>query len=181
MSEPVQRLHWGCGDSAKPGWINADVRELPGVNLVCDIRQGLTLPESSTDYAASIHALQEIPLADLVPTLAELRRVLKPGGVLRLCVPDLDKAIAAYQRGNRDYFLVPDEDAHTLAGKFITHILWYSYSRVMFTHDFIEELLLKAGFTRVNHCAFKSTSSSWPGITQLDSREHESLFVEAVK
>ena len=181
MREPVQRLHWGCGDKPKWGWISADRLELPGVNLVCDIRQGLTLPEASIAYAVSVHALQEIPLADLVPTLTELRRVLKPGGVLRLCVPDLDKAVAAYQRGDREYFLVPDEDAHTLGGKFVTHILWYSHSRVMFTGEFIEELLLKAGFTRVNHCAFKSTSSSWPDITQLDNREHESLFVEAVK
>ena len=181
MSEPVQRLHWGCGSSARPGWINADVRQLPGVNLVCDIRQGLSLPESSVAYAVSVHALQEIPLADIVPALAELRRVLAPGGVLRLCVPDLNKGIAAYQRGDRDYFLVPDHDSNTLGGKFVTHILWYSYSRVMFTSDFIEELLLKAGFSRVNHCAFKSTSSSWPDITQLDNREHESLFVEAVK
>ena len=181
MREPVQRLHWGCGDSATQGWINADVRPRPGVNLVCDIRQGLTLPESSITYAASVHALQEIPLADLVPALSELRRVLKPGGVLRLCVPDLDKGIAAYQRGDREYFLVPDHDANTLGGKFVTHMLWYSYSRMMFTRDSIEELLLKAGFSRVDHCAFKFTSSSWPDITHLDSREHESLFVEAVK
>ena len=181
MSEPIQRLHWGCGDEAQPGWINADVRKRRGVDLVCDIRQGLTLPESSIAYAASVHALQEIPISELVPTLSELRRVLKPGGVLRLCLPDLDKAVAAYQRGDRDYFLVPDEDARTLAGKFITHILWYSHSRVMFTREFAEELLLKAGFTKVDHCAFKSTSSSWPDITQHDSREHESLFIEAVK
>ena len=60
------------------------------------------MPESSIAYAVSVHALQEIPMADLVSTLRELRRVLKPGGVLRLCVPDLDKAVAAYQRGDRD-------------------------------------------------------------------------------
>src|SRR5687768_4313423 len=142
MTEPVQRLRWGCGRLPRPGWINADMLKRPGVDLVCDIRQGLTLPESSIAYAVSVHALQEIPLADLVPVLSELRRVMKPSGVLRLCVPDLDKAIAAYQRGDREYFLVPDDDAHTLGGKFVTQILWYSHSRVMFTPEFIEELLL---------------------------------------
>ena len=181
MREPVRRLHWGCGSSTTPGWINADVRPLPGVNLVCDIRQGLSLPAGHITYCVSVHALQEIPLSDQVPVLSELHRVLKRGGVLRLCLPDLEKAVAAYQRGDRDYFLVPDEDARSLSGKFVTHILWYSYSRVMFTPEFIEELLLKAGFNRVDHCAFQATKSSWPEITQLDCREHESLFVEAVK
>ena len=181
MREPVRRLHWGCGNKPSPGWINADVRPLPGVNLVCDIRQGLSLPAGHIAYCVSVHALQEIPLADQVPVLAELHRVLKRGGVLRLCLPDLEKSVAAYQRGDRNYFLVPDEDARSLGGKFVTHILWYSYSRVMFTHDFIEELLLKAGFKRVDHCAFLKTRSGWPGITELDCREHESLFVEAVK
>ena len=181
MSESIQRLNWGCGNDAPADWFNADARNLPGVNFVGDIRQGLPLADSSIAYAVSIHALQEIPLGEIVPVLAELRRVLKPGGVLRLCLPDLDKGIAAYQRGDRNYFLVPDEDARTLGGKFVTQMLWYSYSRVMFTHDFIEELLLKAGFVQVNHCPFKETKSHWPDITQFDNREHESLFVEAVK
>ena len=47
--------------------------------------------------------------------------------------------------------------------------------------DFVEELLLKAGFTRVEHCEFRQTQSGLAGITDLDNREHESLFVEAVK
>jgi len=42
---------------------------------------------------------------DYVPVLAELRRVLKPGGVLRLVLPDLLKGVDAYRRGDRDYFL----------------------------------------------------------------------------
>ncbi len=81
-AETTRRLHWGCGGSAAPGWINSDRGEYPGVDLVCDIRDGLPLAGESVDYAVSIHALPEIPYGDLVPALQELRRVLKPGGVV---------------------------------------------------------------------------------------------------
>jgi hypothetical protein len=51
----------------------------------------------------------------------------------------------------------------------------------MFTHDFVEELLLKAGFARVSRCRPRETASPHPGIVELDNRDDESLFVEAVK
>jgi predicted SAM-dependent methyltransferase len=177
----LRRLHWGCGNSARPGWINSDCRAIAGVNLPSDIRIGLPLESDCIDYAVSVHALQEIPYPQLIAVLQELRRVLKPDGVLRLCLPDLDKAMQAYQRGEREHFLVPDEDAASLGGKLIVHILWYSHSRVMFTFDFIEELLTRAGFRSVRRCEFGRSDFMYSGITELDNREHESLFVEAVK
>jgi len=149
--------------------------------LPCDILQGLPLESDSVDYAVSIHALPEMAYPNLVPVLQELRRVLKPGGVLRVSVPDLDKGIAAYQRGDRDYFLIPDDEAKSIGGKFVVQMLWYGYSKLLFTPGFIEEMLIKAGFACVNHCGFKETRTPWPDILEFDNRENESLFVEAVK
>jgi predicted SAM-dependent methyltransferase len=106
---------------------------------------------------------------------------LKPGGVLRIALPDLDKGIEAYHRRDSTYFKVPDEDAESVGAKFVTQMVWYGYSRSLFTHEFIEEQLLKAGFTSVQHCTFKQTASKHPEIVRLDNREQESLFVEAVK
>ena len=182
MEEPVhKRLHWGCGSWTVPGWINSDQKEGPGIDISCDIRDGLPLETDSIDYAVSIHALPEVPYPDLVPVLRELRRVLIPGGLLRLGLPDLDKGIRAYLEGDRDYFLIPDEEVQTLGGKFVVQLIWYGYSRTLFTSDFIEELLRKAGFGRVSHCRFKETVGPFAGIVELDNRERESLFVEAFK
>ena len=178
---PVRRLNWGCGGHTLPGWINSDQKDDPSIDLSCDIREGLPLETGSIDYAASVHALPEVPLDGIVPVLAELRRVLKPGGVLRLALPDLLKGVAAYQRGDRDYFLVPDEDARSLGAKLVTQLLWYGYSRTLFVPEFVEEMLRRAGFARVVHCEYRQTSTPFPEITDLDNREAESLFVEAYK
>ena len=176
-----RRLNWGCGEHPEPGWINSDIKDGPGIDLSCDIREGLPLEADTIDYAVSIHALPEIPYTDIVGALRELRRVLKPGGVLRLALPDLDKGIKAYLSEDEDYFLIPDEDAKAIGSKFIVQMIWYGYSRTLFTYDFTAELLRKAGFTQVTRSDFRTTASRFPEIVELDSREKESLYVEATK
>src|SRR5918997_5101700 len=182
MSEQsIRRLHWGCGSTIVPGWINSDQKDGPGIDISCDIRGGLPLETDTIDYCVSIHALPEVPYPDLVPVLRELRRDLKPNGVLRLGLPDLDRTIQAYLQEKSSYFLIPDEEAKSLGAKFVIHLIWYGYTRTFFTHDFIEEQLLKAGFRRVDWCAYGETRSPYPRIVELDNREEESFFVEAVK
>jgi SAM-dependent methyltransferase len=180
-SNMSRRLNWGCGRHPEDGWINSDVKDEPGVDVVCDIRNGLPLEDDRFDYVVSIHALPMISYPDLVPVLSELRRVIRPGGVLRLALPDLDKALRAYAIGDRSYFAVPDEDEMSLGGKLIVQLLWYGYSVTMFTEEFARDLLLRAGFATVHLCKLGTTSSTFPGIVELDNRENESLFIEAVK
>ena len=177
----VRRLNWGCGTEPEPGWINSDIKAGPGIDLPCDIRDGLPLEDRSIDYVVSIHALPEVPIDGQVGVLTELRRVLKDGGVLRLALPDLLKGVDAYRRGDRDYFLVPDEDARSIGAKLITQLVWYGYSKTLFVPDFVEELALDAGFSEIRHVAFRETTTEHEGITELDNREAESLFVEAVR
>src|SRR5215203_4716453 len=84
MESGLKRLNWGCGPCIAPGWINSDRNPGEGIDLSCDIREGLPLELNILDYIVSIHALQDLPYPDLLPVLKELHRVLKPRGVLRL-------------------------------------------------------------------------------------------------
>jgi SAM-dependent methyltransferase len=192
VERQVHRLNWGCDQTVQPGWINSDIKQGSHIDITCDIRLGLPLESNSIDYAVSVHALQEIAYDDVVPVLRELHRVLKPDGVLRLVLPDIDKAIEAYSHGADAFYIapagvgpgpscagIPDVDMRSLGGKFILQLIWYGYTRTLFNHDFVEELLYRAGFGRVEHVAFGFTSSLFREITELDSRENESLLVEA--
>jgi SAM-dependent methyltransferase len=176
----VKRLNWGCGDWIVPGWVNSDLKGGDGV-VACDIREGLPFQTDEFDYVVSIHSLPELSYEELVPAISELRRVVKPGGTLRLALPDLEKSVDAYRRGDREYFLIADEDMRSLGGKLALHVVWYGYSRSVFVAEFIEELLLKAGFTEIHHVGYRETRSAYQEIVSLDNREAESLFVEAVK
>jgi len=175
----VRRLNWGCGRVTPSGWLNVDRKPGPGVDLLCDVREGLALGAESLDYAVSIHALQDLPHVEVLPALRELRRVLRPGGVLRLGLPDLDRAIRAYLAGERGYFLVPDREVRSLGGKLAVQLLWYGALRSMYTTDFAKELCERAGFLAVQRCNFRETTSPYPEIIDLDNRQEESLFVEA--
>jgi SAM-dependent methyltransferase len=182
VSTSVTRLNWGCGPTPPPrGWINADRLTAPGIALSGDIRDGLPLADDVVDYAVAIHGLQDLAYRDVVPALQELRRVLRPDGVLRLGLPDLDRALAAYARGEASYFYIPDAEVTTLSGKLIVQLVWYGSVRTPFTWEFARELLLKAGFRRVARCAYRLTASAYADIVELDNRERESLFIEAVK
>jgi predicted SAM-dependent methyltransferase len=160
--------------------VNSDLKEIDGV-ITCDIRDGLPFEDDWFHYAVSIHSLPELSYPELVPALEELRRVLKRSGVLRLALPDLEKGVDAYHRGEREYFKIPDKEMRSLGGKLVAQLVWYGFSRTVFVASFAEELLLKAGFTRVDHVAYCQTVSPFPEIIELDNRPDESLFVEAIK
>ena len=177
----MKRLHWGCGTITPYGWINSDIAPGPGVDVVADILSGLPLADGEFDYVVSIHALPEIAFRDQARALCELWRVLRPGGVLRLGLPDLDRAIAAYVAKDIDYFLIPDEHIQSLAGKFVAQLTWYGRSRCQFTAELMAELLARSGFVDVRPCGFRQTASAIPEIVELDDRPLESFFVEARK
>lgn len=146
-----------------------------------ELLAGLPEPSDSLDYAVSMHALQDLPYADLGKGLRELWRVLKPRGVLRLGLPDLDRAIRAYLRKDLDYFRVPDREARSAGGKLVVHLLGFGAARTPMNFDFISERLMKEGFRQAAQCEFGRTLSRYAEITALDTRRAESFYVEAVK
>jgi SAM-dependent methyltransferase len=177
---PVLRLNLGCGPNVVPGWVNMDIRPVPGA-IQGDLRSGLPLPDAGVDCIAAIHLIQDLPYPDIAPALAEMRRVLKPGGTLRLAVPDLDRAIRAYLAGDAAYWYVPEEHARSAGAKLVTQIVWYGSVRTPCTWDFLREWLLGARYRDVRRCDFGATASPFPELALLDNRERETLFVEATR
>ncbi len=173
-----RRLNIGCGKFPSPRWTNLDRKHRPGVDIVANLSARLPIAAASFDYAVAIHVLQDLPLDVLLPALREIRRVLKPGGVFRAALPDLDRAIEAYRRGDAGYFLVPDGDWQSLGAKLVVQSIWYGDSRTPFTYDFAAELFTKAGFATSRRAEFRATNSRFAEIAALDNREKESFFIE---
>jgi ubiquinone/menaquinone biosynthesis C-methylase UbiE len=172
-------MNWGCGDVHPDDWINVEMVTLPGVDICSDIREGLPLREASIEYITSQHALQALRIEEMYYALRELRRVLEPDGVLRLCLPDFDKAIAAHQSGGTEHQWCWDWNSHS--GNFIGRIIDCNENRTPLTADWTEELLRVSGFAEVLHVAYGQTSSHRREITVLDSRPDESFYIEGYR
>jgi SAM-dependent methyltransferase len=76
-----------------------------------DLRKGIPYPESSLDVVYHSHFLEHLSQTNAVGFLGECKRVLKPGGVVRIAVPDLAYQIRHYCESTRD----PVEHARAIA------------------------------------------------------------------
>lgn len=91
------KLHLGCGKRFIPGFVHVDLDDFPHI----DHRHAIdTLPmfaDGSAELIYCCHAFQYFDWVRAADVLAEWRRVLRPGGVLRLAVPDFEALVALYQ------------------------------------------------------------------------------------
>jgi predicted SAM-dependent methyltransferase len=85
--KPV-RLHIGAGDKRLDGWVNVDLKRLPGVDVVADVTKGLRFENVEAIFAE--HFLEHLFITDALSFLLESHRVLAPTGRLRLSTPNLD-------------------------------------------------------------------------------------------
>jgi predicted SAM-dependent methyltransferase len=135
-----------------------------------DLSYGLPLADGVADFVYSSHFLEHLFQKDAEYLLKEMYRVLKPGGTLRISVPDLKYAIALYQSGDKEkmltsYFFVEDDGSY------------YARHKFMYDFEMLAEVLRNIGFKEVNQCSFQQGHT--PDIKVLDNRPEESLFIEA--
>jgi SAM-dependent methyltransferase len=94
------RINVGCGASPMQGWVNLDIRSLPGVDVTRDVvTEGLPYDENAVDEVYAGHFLEHIPEHQTPGVLGEFLRVLRPGGVLTVVTPNWRAAAAMYVRG----------------------------------------------------------------------------------
>ncbi len=85
MSTVSKKLNIGCGSKSLPGWVNLDLKDIPGVDVVHDIEK---LPFPFEDNKFEEILCQDIlEHVEYIPILKDLYRILKPGGVLKIRVP----------------------------------------------------------------------------------------------
>ncbi len=190
----VERLSWASGPVVREGWHHSDEEFYEGMQLGWDrsglrkprqgggpdhvgpIQDGLPWDDGTMDYVVSHHGLMMLPEPDLIPALAELRRVTKPGGWLRVSVPDMEGAMDAWRRCEQSWFPL---EASDIDDAFCRYVTQGGATRSIFTAYRLAQLLAKAGWSAVTEESYRSTMTTCRGITELDSRPDESLFMEA--
>lgn len=106
----VTYLNFGCGTWYAPEWTNIDWIRADGV-VRHDLRKPLPFADATFDVAYSSHVLEHLPPAAGAALLTEIRRVIKPGGVLRTVVPDLERIARDYLERLQAVLDDPADDA----------------------------------------------------------------------
>lgn len=107
VHEDRRRINIGGGNWYSPGWENIDYfASHPFADYRIDLRsmQPLPMKDQCAELIYSSHCFEHISDDEALYTLTECRRILKPGGLIRIAVPDMDKAFDAYNRGDRGFF-----------------------------------------------------------------------------
>lgn len=98
LTNPV-KLHLGCWHRRLPGYTGVDCREDAGADVVADVRDLGQWDNGEVAEIYACHVLEHIPRPEVLPMLREWRRVLQPGGILRISVPSFTMLSDLYRRG----------------------------------------------------------------------------------
>lgn len=89
-------LNVGCGSHYHQDWRNLDLYSDDPSVVQHDVRRGIPFDEEQFEAVYHSHILEHLPPYMGRQLIAECYRVLKPGGVLRIVVPDLERIAKLY-------------------------------------------------------------------------------------
>ena len=91
------KLHLGCGEKHFPGFFHIDVLDHPHVDHQGPVDQLGHIASDSVELIYASHVLEHFGRNQIEGVLREWFRVLRPGGVLRLAVPDFAAVVDVYE------------------------------------------------------------------------------------
>jgi SAM-dependent methyltransferase len=128
------RLNLGSGATPLEGFENWDIlKGRPAFPLA--------LPDDSVDELRASHILEHFSHKQVLEVLADWVRVLKPGGMLRIAVPDLSKIVEGYKAGI---------DANYMAYLMGGHVDEHDYHRCVFDRGSLEAAMRGAGLVAIH-------------------------------
>lgn len=173
-------LNVGCGDKSHPGCVNIDYRWTPGIDVCWDItKKAYPFPDERFEGIYTEHCLEHIPYDSCRRNLVEFRRILKPGGILRVVIPDGELYLDLYARKKTDKsVMMPYGENEATAMISVNRI--FRAHRHLFIYDFetFGMLLEEAGFRNITRVKFMQGSDSRLLMDSAE-REIESLYIEA--
>ena len=181
-------LNVGTGGRGKEGWINLDaIGSHRDLTCTHDLRRPLPLAEGGVKRILAEHVVEHLDFSGDVPgVLREFHRVLEPGGVLRIVVPDVPRYMQAYLHGGREAWkelgfwegLPADMESPI---ELVNHV-FHQKGEHLFGWDFqsMELALKKAGFSKVVRQKYHESLDPELAIDQPNHAPY-SLYVEAIK
>lgn len=172
------RLHLGCSDVYLAGWLNVDMADpRHHLDLCWDLRRGIPFPDGQAEAVFAEHLFEHIGLDGGLGLMRECRRVLAPGGVLRITVPDLERYVRSYL--GEDPLLDECRAGRPTRAMAFEEIFFHHGHRAMYDYETMALMLRSIGFDSVERSAFGEGRLS--PVPDGANRRPETLYVEAVR
>jgi len=177
-------LNLGCGSRRINGWVNADFYRLHNLMIKRHMRPDwmldLTKPlKCSSDYWDGVlleHTSEHLSYSDNLLLLKEVFRTLKPGGIVRIIVPDLDRYLQWSSLRNSE----PKMARYYSLAEAVSNLTQNHLHVSVWNYELLAEVLSDAGFTDINRSEYGATTFSEMNV-DMESHRWESLYVEARK
>lgn len=210
------KLHLGCGSFVAAGWENIDKswgvrlarvrglrRALATVGVLSqaqatavfpegivrmDVRRGLSYADGSASAVYTSHMIEHMSRWQALRLLGECRRVLEPGGIIRMATPDLRALVDEYVGGKAaqgptpaDSFMKQLETFREEDGNVVRRLISRTMTaphQWLYDEESLVHLLEEAGFSSARGRDFVDS-----GIIEIEVLEQRpgSLFVEATR
>ncbi|GAA4252037.1 class I SAM-dependent methyltransferase [Dactylosporangium darangshiense] len=156
-----------------------------------DITGPLPVADATVDWVYAEHLVEHVTLRAGIAWLTEVRRILRPGGVVRLTTPDLRVYAESYVNGDGFFgkhrrrmnrALTGVAPAMPARGAFMFNQLFYVYGhRWLYDETELRHALTSAGFAEDAITVRSFREGAIPDVADLDQvlRNDETIYVEA--
>jgi predicted SAM-dependent methyltransferase len=175
LGRPPVRLNLGSGLAPIAGWTNVDLLG-PPVDLPWNLARGLPFPDGTVDAIYSEHLFEHLGLDTARRLMAESVRALRPGGVIRVAVPDAGLLLRSYAgTDDEDWALSQPTRMEAVMSLFYEH-----GHRTMYDAELLIALVAGAGARDVRAMAFRE-SRLGSAVPDSELRRDGTLYVEGIR
>jgi predicted SAM-dependent methyltransferase len=154
-----------------------------------DLRYPLLIDDAVLDGIFTEHTLEHLNYNEVAGVLSECQRIMKPGGVIRIVVPDLSIFVENYASGNLSWFEEWEREVLKPRGRSMrSQMEALSFEtqenghRSAWDFETMKLFLARAGFAEICRCSFgKGSDARLLQDKDAADRTMLSLYVEARK
>ena len=202
----LRGLQFGASERRHPSCLNTDIRPLMDFSLRTtepgrifrvdgktyfiqgDARERLPFDDAAFEWAYAEHFIEHITLRDAVSWLTEVKRILSPGGFVRITTPDLRRYVEGYLAPDDGFFAAHRERIEqfglpameTRRAWMVNQIFQFWGHRWIYDRDELRWAGEQAGFAAqgFSECAYREGRDAEVAKLDWDLRNDETIYVE---
>lgn len=188
-------INLGSGPNVVPGCINIDFYTTSGIDYGADLRRSLKIADNTTNGIFCEHTIEHLTYAEADRLLHECHRIMKPGAVIRVVLPDISLFIERYRDQDAAWFkqwerlmFTDSTDPDRAKRRLATPMQAISFVTQEYGHvscwDFetLSHYLQQSGFREIKKWRFREGICP-ELLIDLDAEDRKfvSVYVEAIK